>query len=386
MPKKICVFTDHPSITRGRKAMVDFMSSALRQNGHRIVIYFPSRSFWDLVLLKRRRWAKDGIEYVSLPAIPRISVLNYLLPSLFIKKDLEGYDMFLAIGGSNHAAIPFFFNKKPYTLWVATSYMDEWQAQFDPLEVSVSNIYYHFINILGPYIVHLEKKIYENAERILCISRYTKKAISARFGINSIKINILPYAVDTTIFRPLAQARPGAEKYLLSVGKVSDPRKNLSYLLEVFACLAKKVPEMRLIVVGRPRRRHTVTAKRLGISDRVIFLGNQSRERLVRLYQDAQAFVLSSNQEGLGIVLLEAMACGLCVVSTRCGGPEDIINNGENGFFAPKNDLEQFAGVVLKILEDSGLRKKVSDDAVKFIEINYSTGAWKHKIPEFLGL
>jgi glycosyltransferase involved in cell wall biosynthesis len=72
------------------------------------------------------------------------------------------------------------------------------------------------------------------------------------------------------------------------------------------------------------------------------------------LYRHARAFVLSSDEEGLGLVLLEAMASGIPVVSTNCGGPSTLIDSGRNGFLTPVGNADALAEAVDRILRDPG--------------------------------
>src|SRR6185295_4667659 len=88
-----------------------------------------------------------------------------------------------------------------------------------------------------------------------------------------------------------------------------------------------------------------------GTEDAVRFLGFCQREGLRDYYNSLDVFVIPSHQEGLGIVGLEAMACGLPVVATRCGGTEDYVKNGANGylvgFFA-----DEMADAIIRVLKD----------------------------------
>ena len=68
-----------------------------------------------------------------------------------------------------------------------------------------------------------------------------------------------------------------------------------------------------------------------------------TREELVVLYQNASMFILASDEEGFGVVILEAMACGIPVVSTRSGGPDDIITDGDDGYLVPRDDASALA-------------------------------------------
>ena len=87
----------------------------------------------------------------------------------------------------------------------------------------------------------------------------------------------------------------------------------------------------------------------LGLADRVTFLGHCTREQVVQEMTLADALVISSNHETFGVVAIEALMSGTPVVSTRCGGPEDIIEEGRDGYLVAKNDPTALAQGLLRL-------------------------------------
>jgi glycosyltransferase involved in cell wall biosynthesis len=122
----------------------------------------------------------------------------------------------------------------------------------------------------------------------------------------------------------------------------------------------ERVPDLCLI--GDPPSDATqVSLQRLGIANKVRWIGSKHGEELAELYRNAVFFVLSSNEEGLGIVILEAMASGLPVVSTDCGGPATAVQEGESGFLTAVGDAAALAGAMEKLLNDSALRARMGE-------------------------
>ena len=113
----------------------------------------------------------------------------------------------------------------------------------------------------------------------------------------------------------------------------------------------------------------------LGISDYVKFRQNVLVEELARLYQGASLFVLSSDEEGLGIVILEAMASGLPVVSTRCGGPETAVVEGETGYLTPVGDARALADAMQHLLSHPELRQRLGRAGRQCVEERFSIEA-----------
>ncbi|WP_246745114.1 glycosyltransferase [Thiospirochaeta perfilievii] len=81
-------------------------------------------------------------------------------------------------------------------------------------------------------------------------------------------------------------------------------------------------------------------ASKLGIEDNVYFVGMLSREKIIEYYNKSDVFILSSNFESFGVVIIEALSQGLPVISTICGGPESLIDN-ENGILVSKDCVEE---------------------------------------------
>lgn len=97
--------------------------------------------------------------------------------------------------------------------------------------------------------------------------------------------------------------------------------------------------------------------EKAGMLNDVIFHSSPGRGVLRALYQGATCFALSSNEEGFGVVLVEAMACGRPVVATRCGGPEGIISEGHDGFLVPIGDADALAAKVELLIRDQIMNK-----------------------------
>jgi glycosyltransferase involved in cell wall biosynthesis len=155
-------------------------------------------------------------------------------------------------------------------------------------------------------------------------------------------------------------------------GRLDDPRKNLDLLLESLACLQKAGHGVSaLLIGGEPAQTLRRRVEQLGIGDAVEFRPYISPENLRDLLRTLDVFVVPSHQEGLCIAALEAMACGCPVVSTRCGGPEEFVLNGETGFLVNFDPVEM-ADAVTRIVGDEVLRQRLVDGARALVLQNYS--------------
>ena len=104
----------------------------------------------------------------------------------------------------------------------------------------------------------------------------------------------------------------------------------------------------------------------------MIFTGKVPEKELILLYQKAFFSVLPSNQEGLGIVVLESMGCGCPVIATRCGGPEMIIKDSENGFLVPKGKPYELASRMIELFKNLSLRAEFAKNARVTVVNEYS--------------
>ncbi len=160
-----------------------------------------------------------------------------------------------------------------------------------------------------------------------------------------------PPGVDTDRFTP--GGPPSDGDYLLSVGRLVDPRKNVSLLFEAYARLCEReldVPPLVLAGLSSPPPEAWDIADRLGIRERVTFHKDVPAETLPELYRDAALYVVSSDEEGLGLTILEAMASGRPVVSTACGGPSTTVVDGDTGLLTPVGDPAALAEAMATVL------------------------------------
>lgn len=163
---------------------------------------------------------------------------------------------------------------------------------------------------------------------------------------SDVDIRYAPPGVDGALFRPLADRLLSTDPYILCVGRLDDPRKRIGLLLEAYARVRPAVRQStRLVLAGAsgPPASFWARAEELGVRERVQYVGSPDGGALVSLYQHAKVFALPSDEEGLGVVVLEAMACGIPVVSTRSGGPDGIIADGEDGFLVPLDSVNGMA-------------------------------------------
>ena len=159
------------------------------------------------------------------------------------------------------------------------------------------------------------------------------------------------------------------EKVIVSVGRLFE-QKNHLLLIKAFEEFDKKVSGYKLLILGEgplyPKLSDCINNKK--INDKVILMG-QVDDIKEKIY-NATIFVLSSNYEGMPNALMEAMALGIPCVSTDCpcGGPKQLINNGENGYLVPVNDYKGLSEKMIELASNKETRIKFSNNAIKTME------------------
>lgn len=155
-------------------------------------------------------------------------------------------------------------------------------------------------------------------------------------------------------------------KKVFFIGRL-DPQKNLQDLIQAFSMVLKRQKDVELHLVGDGllAEQHKELVKMMGISDKVIFEG--LRRDMENVYASADLVVLSSEYEGMPNCLIEAIACGIPIVSYDCPiGPAEIVVEGENGYLVPFMDKEQLAEKIILALTTSWNREKIIASAQKF--------------------
>jgi glycosyltransferase involved in cell wall biosynthesis len=156
---------------------------------------------------------------------------------------------------------------------------------------------------------------------------------------------------------------PGNRPVLLCVGRMAH-EKNLGFLLHVLVRVVEKRPDALLVLAGEgPARKSLETLSRhLGLERNTLFVGYLVRDGALQdCYQAADAFVFASRTETQGLVLLEAMAQGLPVVSTAVMGTRDLLDAGRGALVAGE-DVEGFAAKVLELLDDPTLARRLGEE------------------------
>ncbi|MGB1251319.1 MAG: glycosyltransferase family 4 protein [Candidatus Promineifilaceae bacterium] len=280
---------------------------------------------------------------------------------------LQSFDLVQIVCGSPAVGKAFVELKQPVCLTLATLLEVERQA----LLADAPLLRKTWSRLMTRTCQSFEQVALRRADHVFAISQYTYEL--ANRTIDAHKLSLTPSGIDTTFFSPAATY--AADGPFIAVGRWADPRKNVRMLFKAYHQMREQITVPRLMLVGqtRPTEADWAYAVSLGIADDIDICQNVSRTELAQCYRDASLFLMSSDEEGLGIVVLEAMASGLPVISTRSGGPNLIVQDGINGYLVDVGDAEGLARQTVALMRDPNKRYVMSETAHAFVMQYYAS-------------
>jgi glycosyltransferase involved in cell wall biosynthesis len=207
--------------------------------------------------------------------------------------------------------------------------------------------------------------------RVIAISEFVKEQL-IKSGVKKEKIEVRYLGVDTNRFTPDSSARGqlarefnlGADEIILSTVSYLRPFKNPQILVQTCKELVSRNLPVRLFVAGDGEMLPSLKelSRQLNVEDRIHWLGNVPDPK--NLLQASDVFVLASVGEAFGLVLAEAMACGVPIVGSRSGSLPEVVVDGFTGFLAIPLDATNFANAIERLARDKNLREKMSRQSI----------------------
>jgi glycosyltransferase involved in cell wall biosynthesis len=219
------------------------------------------------------------------------------------------------------------------------------------------------------------------SRRVIVISQ----AVRAKYrGAGSSRMRLIPDSVDVDVF---TQGTPVRGRRVAYLGRISE-EKGIIHLVRAAPSLLRRVPDAEILIAGIPftqdgtRYLQTLQAEveRLDLGGRLRFVGYT--EDAASFLRSVDVLVLPSDKEGLGRVLLEAMALAKPVVAFDQGGPSEVISHGRTGLLVPPGDEAGLADAVASLLEDPGLAERMGSEGRRTVVGRYSSRALARAIVE----
>lgn len=256
---------------------------------------------------------------------------------------------------------------RPYRCWVGTGLADEWAGRRPALGASRRLA----IRVNAPLLRRLERRVLRGAERVYATSPWSAASVARAGGLVPGDVGILPIPVDVHALTPAPDDEWRAtldEPVLVFVGRADDPRKNAPLLLDALA----SIPGARLLLVGSPPAGPLPnTVETTGVVPSIA-------PHLRR----GSLFVLPSFQEGFGIAAAEALAAGLPVVTTPCGGPEALVRESGGGVVLGGFTAEELAWTVRDLLADPDALAEMRTRGREHVEREHSPERFRELLAE----
>lgn len=219
---------------------------------------------------------------------------------------------------------------------------------------------------LEPSFLPLVKFSIEESDGVTAVSRFLKEKTITNYNIEK-EIDVIPNFVDTNLFvpgsNPCVRNRfaPNGEKILVHTSNFRQVKRVADTIL-ILQKVVEEIPAKLLLIGDGPDRSECERlARQLNLEEHVKFLGKQ--EALVELLHAADIFLIPSQSESFGLAALEAMSCGLPVVSSSVGGLPELVRHNETGFIAEIGDVDRMAKYVIDLLSNERKLKMFSENS-----------------------
>jgi glycosyltransferase involved in cell wall biosynthesis len=206
------------------------------------------------------------------------------------------------------------------------------------------------------------------------------RQVFSEFGVSA---SVIPNIIDLETFYP-APDRPSESVFTLVITRNLEPIYGLDTAIRALALAREAIPAIQLKIAGSGPQGEELQrlADGLGLGSAVVFLGRLERNQIVELYHSAHAMLNPSRVDNMPNSVLEALACGLPVISTNVGGVPYIVEDGQTAMLVPRDDAQAMAQAVVRLYSDTTLRSQLRESGCRVV----AQYAWSEVRPQWLAL
>lgn len=199
------------------------------------------------------------------------------------------------------------------------------------------------------------KYVYSSIDQLITVSSALKNNIFQQIGCDSI---VIPNMVGKEFHYLPSNLKKKESIQLITTGRLI-PEKHFDMLIQAIANIS--TPKLQLYIIGNGSEKQKLQklVEKLQVKDQIQLLGHKSKQEIVTLLQQSDIFVLPSQSETFGVAYIEALACGLPIIATDCGGPRDIVTQ-KNGLLIPVNDQQALEQAIVQMSHNFNLYDKQS--------------------------
>lgn len=257
-----------------------------------------------------------------------------------------------------------------HTHLVYAGIMGKVAAALTGLPVVTTRHYTTDLKITTPFYRLEDRLTKTGTARVVAISDYMRRFILDSGLAEPRRVVVHRNAIDVDRFRTLVteSERPG--NLIIGTAGRMEPQKAQEVFLEAMAIIRRNIPTVRGVLVGEGSKRSELEAARarLCLDDVVSFVGTVSPEEMPTLLSTFDVFVLSSDWEGLPIVLIEAAALGIPVVATDVNAVSEVVKDGRTGLLVPPRNPRAIAEAAVAILGDPDRRRRFGRKAREYAD------------------
>lgn len=248
-----------------------------------------------------------------------------------------------------------------------------------------------FSSLFYFYIKFMQIQYLERTNNFIAVSEWIKNnvfnGINGTNGTKNGNIKVIHNGVDTKRFSPemnedFSEIDSIDKKKILYTGRLLA-MKGLHTLIEAIKIVLKETRDVHFIFAGDGRKNWVNLMKKIIPKENYSFLGYVEYEKINKLYNKADMFVLPSLTESCPITLLEAMASGLPTISSNVGGIPEIIENNETGLLVPPKNSKELAEKILFLINNRKLARKLSFNGRKLVEKKFDSKIMAEKTKKF---
>lgn len=356
---------------------VSFFERLSRHPAVDLFVYFCAKThkerkdIWDIS--ESDKFNYTVLSGITLESYRLVYLIYHINPSIIPRLIRGKYDVVI-IGGCNDfitqaAFVTSKLLKTPVILWSEGIKSSQWPGDIKSAQSLL-------VKVASPLTKFITKKV-----DAIVVPGTMSRDFYIGEGARKKKVFIAPNALDDEMFMQQGSKFKGGKetvkrglgirnkKVILYVGQLIE-RKGVRYLIEAYNQLKRDYDDACLVIIGDgPLRKELEGICAEGDIKGVHFTGNKSQRELPKYYSIADLFVLPTLEDIWGLVVNEAMACGLPVISTIAAGCSvDLIIPGENGFIVDEANVDQLSSAMKKIILDENLARKMGRKSLEIIK------------------
>lgn len=367
MATDLAVVTQDPRFGGGVRTQLDAFLTAARTLGRS-----PEACYVVHPSLRGLGMPGIGVSGAPGPA-SRIDALNTLVGAARLAPRVRDARSLWVVSTVASAGAGALFSGRRYDCWIGTGIGDEWAARLPSLPRSRRLA----LRLNAPGLLALERRVLRGADAVYATTPASRASLAAAAGIPLERVGVLPIPVETERFAPAPEAEwlsSLTAPTIAFVGRSDDPRKNVAMLLDAMPAIRRAVPDATVTLIGRPPRRP--------LPEGVEALGEVAS--VADALRRATLFVLPSLQEGFGIVAAEALSCGVPVVTTPSGGPEELVRASGGGRVLAGFDPDELAETVVSLLRDTDALAAMRRAGRAYVEAEHAPGRFQERLSRLL--